>query len=254
MYDPRQIVGDLVRRQRIAVETEIHRVDGLTDLDGEHRLLRSDWQLIEHRGDFGVDLGKGLVGIVVEPQVDRDGRGAALAGRRHIIDAIGLSDRNLERRGDETRHEVGIGAVISRGNGHHRIFSARILQHRQRVIGAHAEDEDQQADGRGENWPANKDVGEIHDNRLLPVDRNGRRVRRRRNRIIDQNHRTVVQLDLAGGHDPVAVLHTLQHGDLIAARRPDDNEGLTRGQLRRAVGVVAFLTRQRKPCRRTDYR
>ena len=47
LYDPGEIVRDLVRRERVAVEPEIHRVDGLADLDGQDRLLRPSRQLIE---------------------------------------------------------------------------------------------------------------------------------------------------------------------------------------------------------------
>ena len=162
LHDAREIIGDLVRRQRIAVEPEIHRVDGLADLDGQDRLLRPGRQLIEDRVDLGVDFGQRLVGIVVEPQIDRDRAGAALAGRRHVVDAVGLGDGDFERRGDEARHHVGIGAVIGGGDGHDRVLGARILQHRQRVIGAHAEHQDQQADDRSEDRPANEDVGEVH--------------------------------------------------------------------------------------------
>ena len=79
LHDAHEIVGDLVRRERIAVEAEIHRVDRLADLDGQHRLLRAGRQLVEHRVDLGVDLGQRFVGIVIEPQVDRDRAGAALA-------------------------------------------------------------------------------------------------------------------------------------------------------------------------------
>ena len=69
LHDAHQIIGDLVRRQRVAVEADIHGVDGLADLDGQSRLQRAGRQLIEDRIDLGVDLGQRLVGIVVEPQV-----------------------------------------------------------------------------------------------------------------------------------------------------------------------------------------
>ena len=96
------------------------------------RLLRAGRQLVEDRIDLGVDFGERLVGIVVEPQIDRDRAGAALAGRGHVVDAVRLGDGVFERRGDEAGDHVGIGAVIGRGDRHDGVFGARILQHRQR--------------------------------------------------------------------------------------------------------------------------
>ena len=71
LHHAHQVVGDLVRRQHVAVEADIHGVDGLADLHGQCRLLRAGRQLVEDRIDLGVDLGQRLVGIVVEPQSRR---------------------------------------------------------------------------------------------------------------------------------------------------------------------------------------
>ena len=49
---------------------------------------------------------------------------------------------------DEARDHVGIGAVIGGRDRDDRVFGPRILQHRQRVAGADAEHQDQQADRR----------------------------------------------------------------------------------------------------------
>ena len=68
-----QVVGDLVRRQHLALEPDIHRIDGLADGHGDHGLLRVPGQLVQHRVDLGVDLGQGLVRIVVQAQVRLDG-------------------------------------------------------------------------------------------------------------------------------------------------------------------------------------
>ena len=39
-----------------------------------------------------------------------------LAGRGHVVDAVGLRDGVLQRRGDEAGDDVGIGAVVDRGD------------------------------------------------------------------------------------------------------------------------------------------
>ena len=172
-----QIIGDLVRRQGVAVKADIHGVDGLADLDGQRRLQRAGRQLIEDRIDLGVDLGQRLVGIVVEPQIDGDGADAALARRGHVVDAVGLRDGVFQRRGDEARDHVRIGAVVDRGDGDDGVFGARILQDRQHHVGAQPEHQDQQADDRGQHRPADENVGEMLTLRP-PNDRAGRSARR----------------------------------------------------------------------------
>jgi hypothetical protein len=163
LHHARQVIGDLVRRQGVAVEADIHGVEGLADLHLQRRLQRAGRQLVEHRRDLGVDLGQRLVGIVVEPQRHRDGAHAALAHRIHVVDAVGLGDGVLQRRGDEARDHVRIGAVIDRGDGDDGVFGARILQDRQHEIGAHAEHQDQQADNRCKHRPADEDICKLHD-------------------------------------------------------------------------------------------
>ena len=163
LHHARQVIGDLVRRQSVAVEADIHGVDGLADLYRKRRLQRAGRQLVKHRSDLGVDLGQRLVGVVIEPQRHGDGADAALADRVHVVDAVGLRDGIFQRRGDEARDHIGIGAVIDRGDGDERVFGARELQDRQHRIGPQAEHQDQQADDRSEHRPADKNVGELHD-------------------------------------------------------------------------------------------
>jgi hypothetical protein len=155
-------VSPMVRRQGIAVKADIHGVDGLADLHRKRRLQRAGRQLVEHGSDLGVDLGQRLVGVVVEPQRHRDGADAALADRVHVIDAVGLRDGIFQRRGDEARDHVGVGAVIDRRHGDERVFGARELQDRQHRIGPQAEHQYQKAHDGREHRPADEDIGELH--------------------------------------------------------------------------------------------
>ena len=68
LHDAHQVVGDLVGRQLLAVEADVHRIDGLADLHGQHRLLRAGGQPVQHRAHLGVDLGQRLARIVVQPR------------------------------------------------------------------------------------------------------------------------------------------------------------------------------------------
>ena len=115
------------------------------------------------------------------------------------------------------------------------------MQYRQRVVGADAEHQDQQADDGGEDRPANENVGEVHGARLT-VDRDRSCLSRRRHRVIDHHHRPIVQLDLAGSDDGVALLYASEDGHLVAARRPDGDESLPSEKLGLALRIVALLS------------
>ena len=157
-----ECIGDLVRRQHVAAEAEIHGVDGLADLNGQDRLLDAARKLIEDRIDLGVDLGERLAGIEVQPQVDGDGRGAGLAGRRHVVDAIGLGDGVFQRRGDEAGDDRKIRAVVRGRHRDDRVLRAGILQDRQRRHRLQTQHQDHQADDDRKHRPTNEDVGKGH--------------------------------------------------------------------------------------------
>ncbi len=76
LHDPDQIVGDLVRGQDLARKPDVHGIDGLADGHGDDRLLRVPRQLVQHGIDPGVDLGQGLVRIIVQAQGRLDGADA----------------------------------------------------------------------------------------------------------------------------------------------------------------------------------
>ena len=162
LYHTRQIIGDLVRREHFAGKTDVHRVDGLADFDRQHRLLRARRQLIQHRVDLGIDLGEGLVGIVIQTQVGGDRARAAAAVRYHVVDAVRLGDGIFQRRGNEARDQIRIGTVIRGADRDHRVLRIRILQYRQAGDRAQTEHQNHQADHGRQHRAANKDIGEIH--------------------------------------------------------------------------------------------
>ncbi len=242
------VVGDLIGLEHIAVKADIHGVDGLPDGDGEHRLLRRGGQLVEHRVHLGVDLGERLVGVVVQPQVGGDGAAALHAARRHVVDAVGLRDGVFQRRGDETGHQIGVGAGVGGGDGDHGVLRVRILQHRQQARRAQAEHQNHQADHHGQYRTINEDVCEFLVHRALAGSGIGHLrvgVVRRLHAVVDQHRHAIAQLELPGGHHGVTGLQPAEHSHLIAARQPGGDEALLGHQLGFAVGALAFVLDQK---------
>jgi hypothetical protein len=111
---------------------------------------------------LGTDLGKRLVGIVVQAQPSLDGREALRTRRVDVVDAIRRRDGAFERRGDESPHELGIRADVGRGDRNNGILTARVLANIQRADGLETCHEDDEGHHEGEDRLANEDVGEIH--------------------------------------------------------------------------------------------
>ena len=162
LHDADQVVRDLVRRQRLAVEAEIHRVGAFAGRHGQLRLLGLRRQLVDDRLHLGVDLGQRAAAVVVQAQARRDRADAGAAGRAQVVDALRLRDRGLERRGDEAGDDVGIRTVVGRGHGDRGDLGLRILAHRQRAERAQAEHEDQDADDHRQHRLADEDIGKGH--------------------------------------------------------------------------------------------
>ena len=160
--DARQIIGDLIGGEDVAGEAHVHRIDGLSHLDRDDRLQRSCRQLVQHRLDLDVDFRRGLRRVVVLAQIHRDRAGAALAGRLHIVDAVGLRDGGLHRRGDEPGDRVGVGAREAGADGDHAVLGLGVGEHLERTERAQPDDEDDQAHHRGKHRAADENVGELH--------------------------------------------------------------------------------------------
>ncbi len=164
--DARQVVGDVVGRQRVAVEAEVHRVDRRADCDRQHRGLRLRRQLVLHRVDLGVDFGQRPIRVVVEAQRRDDGRDAARARARQVVDPLRLRDRPFERLRDEAGDGLRVGAVVGRRDGDDGVLRLRELVDRQAEQRAQAEHDDEQAHHHGQHRPLDEDVGEVHGRRL----------------------------------------------------------------------------------------
>ena len=157
-----QVVGDVVGWQRIAVETQIHRVGGLAGLHRQHRLLGLGRQLVAHRSHLGVDFGQRAVGVVVQAQRGGDGGDAAAAGRGQVVDPLRLGDGRFQRLRNEAGHGLRVGTEVGGRHRDHGVLRVRVLVDRQAEQRAQPQHHDQQADHRGQHRPADEDVCEIH--------------------------------------------------------------------------------------------
>src|SRR5262249_44068767 len=145
---------------------------GKTEIHGRKLVVRSYQfndrglgfrrKIIAHLGYFRLDLRQGRVGVIVEPQMHRNGAHALRAGRLQVIDAVGAGNYALERRGDEPAHQIGIRADIGGRHPYNRYITPRILADAERADRLQARDQDYQANHNGEHRTLDKNIGELH--------------------------------------------------------------------------------------------
>ena len=74
LYDPNQVVGDLVLIEIVRREAEVQRSElRFRVLDLDDRRFRLGRQIVTNLSHLRLDLGQRVVGVVVEPQVHGDG-------------------------------------------------------------------------------------------------------------------------------------------------------------------------------------
>ncbi len=136
-------VFDLRQRQRLRRQRERH----------DRRVRRIHLVVDRRRRKIGGKEAPGsvdrrlhfLLGDVerkVQIELQRDDRGAAGAGRRHLLEPRHLSELPLERRGDRRGGDVGAGARIERHHLYRRIVDLRQRRNRQHAVGDDARKQD----------------------------------------------------------------------------------------------------------------
>src|SRR6202040_1410300 len=108
-----QIVGNLVLVEVGGGKADVHRskliVGGLQVDDRRFRFRR---QVIANLRNLRLNLRERGVGVIVQLQVHGD-RAQPLGARRlHIVDTVSTGDDTLQRRGDESTNQVGVGAHV----------------------------------------------------------------------------------------------------------------------------------------------
>jgi hypothetical protein len=190
LHDADQVVGDLVVREDLRAEAQVHRRErGVARHDRDRRDLGLGRQIGAHLGDAGVDVGerRRRVGVDLEPHLDR--RAPLDALRLDVVDAARGRDRALERRGDEAAHQIGARSDVDRRHGDRGRLDLRVLPDVERADRLHPGDQDDQVDHQREDRTLDEEVGELHaaltgspavdrPTRAAPRDRRPRRARR----------------------------------------------------------------------------
>ena len=225
-----EVVGDFVLLEDAGGETQVGRGKarvGCFHID--HRDLGFGRQVATDLVHLGTDFGERLVGVVVQAQPGLDGREALRARRVDVVDAVRRCDGALERRGDESPHELGICTNVGRGDGDDGVLAARVLANIQRADGLETCHEDDEGHHKGKDRLADEDVGEIHGAGRLSLLLGGRGLGGgRETRFASNDMGAIAKLEAADGHDALAGCEAFLDGHQIALPLTEANELLLR--------------------------
>ena len=170
LNDPREVVGDFVRLQNIRDESQVgRRAFRVRALDIDDRHLGLGRKVAAHLVHLRTDLRQGLGRVVIQLQPCRDERAPLRAFRLHIINAVRRRDRPLDRRGDETPHEIRVRPDVNRRDGHRGIVAPGILPNRQRKNRLPACDQQQQSHDDRQNRPTDKQIRKTPATRRMRI-------------------------------------------------------------------------------------
>ena len=158
--DAGQIVGDLGRGHHVRVERQIHEREALARLLDHDRIVGVARQKPAHLIDLGQGVGHRPVGIGVETQIERDGRGVLLRGRDKRVNSLGARHRLLDRGRDEALDDVGRSARVGGGDGDRGVRRLRELPHLKPEGGHSADQQNEQRDHARQHRPADEKIGE----------------------------------------------------------------------------------------------
>ena len=162
LHDTAQVIRDLRLSEGLAGEAQIERIDRITSLFRDDRIVGFARQLVFDLIDLGQNFGQRFVGVIIEDNIDRDRALALGRGRGDIVDSLRARDRLFERVGDEPLHQFCRSAGIACGHRDDGVLHLRILPQRYRQHRARADEQDQDTDDRRKDRSANKNIGERH--------------------------------------------------------------------------------------------
>ncbi|KXW58185.1 hypothetical protein FEMY_12500 [Ferrovum myxofaciens] len=134
--------------------------------------------MVAYRIDLGVDFRQGATGVIIQTQGSGDDGCSHQTVGRKVIDALRLGNSSFQGLGNESRHGLGIGPIVTGGNSDHRILGLRILAHRQPEQRPQPQHQDDQVDHRGQYRSAQEEIRKTHGIPLLFL--RGRRRRKGR--------------------------------------------------------------------------
>src|SRR5690606_17039375 len=110
---------------------------------------------------FGHARRQGHTGIGAEAHLNRDNADRRPALRSDVVDILGRRDRSSDGGRDKALDQLRARAGIGSGDGNDRFLDLRILSNRKVEEALEAEEQDQQAEDRGQNRPTDEEA-EIH--------------------------------------------------------------------------------------------
>ena len=153
-------VGEL-HRLRGDAEREDRRV-GRVDLGVDRRRRQVGGQQVAGRIDRRLHLLLGDVDGEVEPEAQRDQRGAAGTRRQHLRQVGHLPELPLQRRGDGGGHHLRAGAGIESLHLDRRIVDVRQRRQRQEPVGDDADQQDREHQQRSRHRPFDEQARRVH--------------------------------------------------------------------------------------------
>jgi hypothetical protein len=112
--------------------------------------------------DLGLNLGEGVIGVVIQLEVDGNRADSLRAGRLHVVDAIGARDDPFKRSCNEPTYEVRIRTDIRGRDLDDGDIAPRVLAHAERPDRLQPGDQNHQVDDDRQHWPLDKEIREFH--------------------------------------------------------------------------------------------
>src|SRR5690242_13536917 len=211
---PREIVGNLILIQIGRREAEIHGCKLIVrSLQVNDRRFGFRRQIIAYLRHLCLDLRERGIGIIVKLQVHGNCAEPLSTRRFHVVNAVCAGDHALQRRGDESAHQVRIGSHIHGRNLHNRNVAPRVLPHAQGTDCLKARNQNHQIHDDCENRPLDEQIGELH----LIVLRLWGWIVARLDLVVNSHCHTVAKLENAGGHYLIARIDARDYGNLVSS-------------------------------------
>jgi len=129
----------------------------------DHRLVDRVRQLGAHARHLVANIGGRGIGTARQLEAHVDLTALRPALRRHQFDAFDAGKRILEDLRHLRLDDFRRSAAVDGADAHHRFVDARILTHRQALIGDQSDQKDHQRQHRREHRPLDADFGQRHE-------------------------------------------------------------------------------------------
>lgn len=163
LNDANQVVRDFVLAKKLGREAQVRRCKlTVRGFDVDDRNFGFGRQVAANLVDFGTDLRKRSVGVVVEFQSRPDDRDVLTTFGLDVVDAIRCGDCAFDRRRDEAANQIRVGTHVRRGDRDGGVFVVGILTNSQRGDRLETGDHDDDVHHNRDDRPFDEEVRELH--------------------------------------------------------------------------------------------